>query len=71
MCENKLRDLIGFADQEKITSGSDYSLTLKRNNNDIAAIFRGNGVDGAKIDVRDIGWYFSNFTPSMEHQQMA
>ena len=43
----KLKDLFGFADQEKITYGLSYTLTLKRNtNNDV--IIKGARVDAAK-----------------------
>ena len=66
----KLKDLFGFADQEKITYGLGYSLTLKRNNiND--PIIRDNGVDAAKIDIKDISWYIPHCTPSMENQQLV
>ena len=48
----KLKNLFGFADQEKITYGLGYTLTLKRNtNND--AILRGAGVDAAKVVVEN------------------
>ena len=47
----KLKDLFGFADQEKKFSGLGYSLTLKRNNNNDAVI-RTAGVDAAKIDIK-------------------
>ena len=51
----KLTDIFGFADQEKIIHGLGYTLTLKRNNiNDV--IIRANGVDAAKIVVKDISW---------------
>ena len=43
----KLKDLFGFVNQEKITYGFGYSLTLKRNNNN-DPIIRDNGVDAAK-----------------------
>ena len=43
----KLKGLFGFADQEKITYGLGYSLTLKRNNNN-NPIIRDNDVDAAK-----------------------
>ena len=43
----KLTDIFGFADQEKITYGLGYTLTLKRNNNN-DPIIRDNGVDAAK-----------------------
>ena len=66
----KLKDFFGFADQEKITHGLGYSLTLKRiNNND--PIIRDNGVDAAKIDIKDIVWYIPHYTPSMENQQLV
>ena len=65
----KLIDLFGFADQEKVTYGLGYTLTLKRNN-DNDPIIRGNGVDAAKIDIKDIGWFIPHFTPSLENQQI-
>ena len=66
----KLKDLFGFADQEKITYGLGYSLTLKRNNNN-DPIIRDNGVDAAKIVIKDISWYIPHYTPSMESQQLV
>ena len=65
----KLKDLFGFADQEKITYGLGYSLTLKRNNNN-DPIIRDNGVDAAKIYIKDISWYIPHI-PSMENQQLV
>ena len=66
----KLKDLFGFADQEKIPYGLGYTLTLKRNtNND--AILRGAGVDAAKIDIKDISWYIPHYVPSLENQQLV
>ena len=62
-------DIFGFADQEKIAYGLGYSLTLKRNNND--SIIRDNGVDAAKINIKDISWYIPHYTPSMENQQLV
>ena len=66
----KLKDLFGFADQEKITYGLGYSLTLKRNNNN-DSIIRDNGVDAAKINIKYISWYILHYTPSMENQQLV
>ena len=66
----KLKDLFGFADQEKITYGLGFTLTLKRNNNS-DAILRGNGVDAAKIDIKDISWYIPHYVPSLENQQLV
>ena len=66
----KLKDLFGFADQEKITYGLGYSLTLKRNNNN-DPIIRDNGVDAAKINIKDISWHIPHYTPSMENQQLV
>ena len=63
----KLKDLFGFADQE---NGLGYSLTLKRNNN-YDPIFGDNGVDAAKIDIKDISWYFPHYTLSMENQHLV
>ena len=51
----RLSDIFGFADQEKITYGLGYTLTLKRNNNN-DPIIRDNGVDAAKINIKDISW---------------
>ena len=66
----KLKDLFGFADQEKITYGLGYTLTLKRNtNND--AILRGAGVDATKIDIKDISWYIPHYDPSLENQHLV
>ena len=65
----KLIDLFGFADQEKVTYGLGYNLTLKRNNNNDPNM-RNNGVDAAKIVIKDIGWYIPHFTPSLENQQV-
>ena len=62
--------MFGFADQEKITYGLGYSLTLKRkNNND--PIIRDKGVDAAKTDIKDISFYIPHYTPSMENQQLV
>ena len=66
----RLSDIFGFADQEKITYGLGYSLTLKRNNNN-DPIIRDNGVDAAKIVIKDISWYIPHYTPSMENQQLV
>ena len=66
----KLKDLFGFADQEKITFGLGYTLTLKRNtNND--AILGGAGVDAAKVVVKYISWYIPHYVPSLENQQLV
>ena len=66
----KMRDLFGFADQEKITYGLGYTLSLKRNtNND--AILRGNAVDAAKVVVKDISWYIQHYVPNLENQQLV
>ena len=66
----KLKDLFGFADQEKITYGLGYTLTLKRNtNND--AILRSVGVDAAKVVIKDISWYIPHYVPSLENQQLV
>ena len=66
----KLKDLFGFADQEKITYGLCYTLTLKRNtNND--TILRCVGVDAAKVVIKDIGWYIPHYVPSIENQQLV
>ena len=66
----KLTDIFGFADQEKITYGLGYTLTLKRNNNN-DSIIRDNGVDAAKIIIKDISWYIPHYIPSMENQQLV
>ena len=66
----KLTDIFGFADQEKITYGLGYNLMLKRNNNN-DPIIRDNGVDAAKINIKDISWYIPHYIPSMENQQLV
>ena len=66
----KLKDLFGFADQEKITYGLGYTLTLKRNNNN-DPIIRDNGVDAAKKYIKDISWYIPHYVPSLENQQLV
>ena len=66
----KLKDLFGFADQEKITYGLGYSLTLKRNNNN-DPIIRDNAITAAKINIKDISWYIPHYVPSLENQQLV
>ena len=66
----KLKDLFGFADQEKITYGLGYTLTLKRNTNK-DAILRIVGVDAAKVVIKDISWYIPHYVPSIENQQLV
>ena len=62
--------MFGLADQEKITYGLGYTLTLKRNtNNDV--VFRTNGVNAAKVVVKDIRWYIPHCVPSLENQQLV
>ena len=66
----KLKDLFGFADQAKISYGLGYTLTLKRNtNNDV--VFRTNGVNAAKVVVKDISWYIPHYVPGLENQQFV
>ena len=65
-----MSDIFGFADQEKITYGLGYTLTLKRNNNN-DPIIRDNGVDAAKINIKDISWYIPHYVPSLENQQLV
>ena len=66
----RLTDIFGFATQHKVTYGLGYKLTLKRNiNND--CIIRNNGVDEAKIIIKDISWYIPHFTPSLDNQQVV
>ena len=57
----ELIDLIGFADQEKVTYGLGYTLTLKRNNNNDHTI-KDNGTDAAKRVINYIRWYIPHFT---------
>ena len=60
----KLKDLFGFADQEKIPYRLGYTLTLKRNSsNDV--VFRTNGVDAAKVVVKDISWCIPHYVPGL------
>ena len=62
--------LFGVADQEKLTYGLGYTVTLKRNNNN-DPIIRANTTDAAKIDVKLIAWYIPHYTPSMENQHIV
>ena len=66
----RLSDIFGLADQEKITYGLGYTLTLKRNNNN-DPIIRDNAITAAKINIKDISWYIPHYTPSMENQQLV
>ena len=66
----KLKDLFGFADQEKITYGLGYTLTLKRNNNN-DAIIRTAGVDASKVDVKDISWYIPHLHPVFKTNNLS
>ena len=66
----KLRDLFGCADQEKITYGLGYKLNLKRKNNNDPYI-RTSGVDAAKLDIKNNGWYIPHYTRSLENQQIV
>ena len=59
----KLTDIFGFSDQEKITYGLGFTLILKRNNNN-DPIIRDNGVDAAKINIKDISWHIPHYVPS-------
>ena len=62
--------MFGFADQDKITYGLGYTLTLERNNiNDV--VFRTAGVDIAEVDVKDISWYIPHYVPNLENQQLV
>ena len=66
----KLKDLFGFADQEKLTYGLGYTLLLKRNSsNDV--VFRTAAVNAAKVVVKDISWYIPPYVPSFENQQFV
>ena len=66
----KLKDLFGFADQETITFGLGCTLDLKRkSSND--AIIRGDAVDSAKGDVKDISWYIPHYVPNLKKQQLV
>ena len=66
----KLKDLFGFADQEKIIYGLGCTLTLKRNNNN-DPIIRTASVDAAKVVVKDISWYIPHYVPSIENQHFV
>ena len=66
----ELKDLFGFADQEKITYGLGYPITLKRKNNN-HPIIRTAGADVAKVVVKDISWYTPHYVPNLENQQLV
>ena len=66
----KLKDLFGFADQEKLTYGLGYTLTLKRNSsNDV--VIRSAATTIAKVVVQDISLYIPHYVPSLENQQLV
>ena len=66
----KLKDLFGFADQEKITNGLGYTLTLKRNSsNDV--VIRSAATTIAKVVVKELSWYIPHYVPSLEIQQLV
>ena len=47
-----------------------YTFTLKRNSsNDV--VFRTNGVDVAKVVVKDIAWCIPHYVPNLENQQLV
>ena len=46
------------------------TVTLKRNNNN-DPIIRDNGVDAAKINIKDISWHIPHYVPSLENQQLV
>ena len=65
----RLIDIFGFADQDKITYGLGYNLTLKRNSNN-NIIHRIAAIAHAKVVIKDIAWYVEKFTPNLENQQL-
>ena len=66
-----LRDVLGFVDkQDKVTYGFGYSLELKRVSSD-NALLRNAGADEARLNVKDIKWYVSHYTPSIENQNLV
>ena len=65
----RLIDIFGFADQDKITYGLGYNLTLKRNNNN-DVIHRLAAIAHAKVVIKDIAWYVEKFTPNLDNQQL-
>ena len=66
----RLIDIFGFADQDKITYGLGYNLTLKRNNNN-DVVHRIAARANAKIVIKDIAWYVEKFTPNIDNQQLV
>ena len=48
----------------------DYTLTLKRNNNNDSVI-RSAAVDAAKVVEKDISWYIPHYVSSIENQQLV
>ena len=65
----RLIDIFGFADQDKITYGLGYNLTLKRNS-DNDGIHRANAVANGKMVIKDISWYVEKYTPNLDNQQL-
>ena len=66
----RLIDIFGFADQDKITYGLGYNLTLKRNS-DNNVIHRANAVANAKVVIKDIAWYIEKYIPNLDNQQLV
>ena len=60
--------MFGLADQEKNNVWIGLRSHDKRKND---AIIRDNGVDAAKINMKDNSWYIPHYTPSMENQQLV
>ena len=66
----RLIDIFGFADQDKITYGLGYNLTLKRNHKD-NVIHRANAVANGKVVNKDIACYVEKYTPNLDNQQLV
>ena len=59
-----LKHIFGFCeDYDKVVYGLKHSLTLKRNNDEVA-IFRANGVDPGRITLNKITWFMSHVIPA-------
>ena len=64
----KKNTIFVLADQDKITYGLGYILTLKRDNNNIV-IYGTAAVAEAKVFTKNTVWYVEKFIPNFDDQQ--
>ena len=62
-----LKDIFGFAENDKTLLGLGYRLISTRNN-DNAVLNKGNAINNAKIKINSFECYVPHYTPSLEQQ---